>query len=88
MLKSIITAPNVVVRHTKKKTHIIVKTIHSSLRSESKNVKSKNLKIIERLVNIINKNKKLVIKKGVRIIAENILADPYSSRKIFQLKNK
>ena len=33
--RSIITAPNVVVRH-KKKTHIIVKAIHSSLRSESK----------------------------------------------------
>ncbi|KAE9523331.1 hypothetical protein AGLY_016279 [Aphis glycines] len=33
--QSIFTAPNVVDRH-KKKTHIIVKSIHSSLRSESK----------------------------------------------------
>ncbi|KAE9536929.1 hypothetical protein AGLY_006736 [Aphis glycines] len=34
--RSIFTAPNVVDRHKKKKTHIIVKSIHSSLRSESK----------------------------------------------------
>ena len=34
--RSIITAPNVVVRQKKKRTHIIVKSIHSSLRSESK----------------------------------------------------
>ena len=33
---SIITAPNIVVRQKNKKTHIIVKSIYSSLRSESK----------------------------------------------------
>ncbi|KAE9544696.1 hypothetical protein AGLY_000238 [Aphis glycines] len=41
--RSIFTAPNVIDRHKKKKnTHIIVKSIHSSLRSESKNVEIHN----------------------------------------------
>ncbi|KAE9523665.1 hypothetical protein AGLY_015883 [Aphis glycines] len=48
--RSIFTAPNVVDRHKKKKTHIIVKSIHSSLCSESKNFAITKLRVSQYLL--------------------------------------